>query len=66
MKLFPSSMTLIANVKHDIWFSLIQYRWFRKWKGGTYYLNYNWVTLPFWNDKIITSCGGRSIKIEKY
>jgi hypothetical protein len=27
---------------------------------------YNWVTLPFWSDRLITSCGGRVIKEEHY
>jgi hypothetical protein len=47
-------------------FRLMQYKWYRKWKGGSYYLIYNWITLPFWSDKIITSCGGRAIKQEHY
>ncbi len=53
-------------IQYRMKFELIQYRWYRKWKGGTYYLIYNWVTLPFWCDKMITSCGGRAIKIEKF
>lgn len=47
-------------------FRLMQYKWYRKFKGGSYYLIYNWITLPFWSDKIITSCGGRAIKQEHY
>lgn len=47
-------------------FDLMQYRWYRKWKGGTYYLIETWITLPFWTDKLITSCGGRALKIEHY
>jgi hypothetical protein len=48
-------------------FKLMQYRWYRKWKGGTYYLIYNWLPMfPFWSDKLIISCGGRAIKIEHY
>ena len=47
-------------------FYLMQFRWYRKWKGGTYYYIFNWITNPFWSDKLITSCGGRAIKIETY
>ena len=47
-------------------FDLMQYRWYRKWKGGTYYLIYNWICLPFWSDKMIYSCGGRALKTETY
>ena len=47
-------------------FDLMQYKWYRKWKGGTYYLIETWITLPFWTDKLITSCGGKAIKIETY
>ncbi|MEY4573750.1 MAG: hypothetical protein RLZ10_3056 [Bacteroidota bacterium] len=48
-------------------FQLMQYRWYRKWKGGTYYLIYNWLPMhTFWSDKLITSCGGRAIEIEHY
>jgi hypothetical protein len=48
-------------------FHLMQYKWYRKWKGGTYYLIYNWLPMiPFWSDKLITSCGGKAIKIEHY
>lgn len=46
---------------------LIQYKWYRKWKKGTYYLIYNWLPMnTFWSTKLITSCGGRALKIEKY
>lgn len=44
----------------------MQYKWYRKLKGGSYYLIYNWVVLPFWSYKLITSCGGRAIKEEHY
>jgi len=47
-------------------FELMQFRWYRKWKGGSYYYIYNWITLPFWSDRLITSCGGRAIKEEHY
>jgi len=47
-------------------FYLMQFRWYRKWKGGSYYYIFNWITNPFWSDKLITSCGGRAIKIETY
>lgn len=47
-------------------FELMQYRWYRKWKGGSYYLNYNWITPIFWYDRVITSCGGRAIEEEHY
>jgi hypothetical protein len=47
-------------------FKLMQYRWYRRWKGGSYYFIYNWITLPFWSDKLITSCGGRAIEEEHY
>ena len=47
-------------------FYLIQCRWYRKWKGGRYYLINTWVTSPFWSEKIITSCGGKILKEEFY
>lgn len=47
-------------------FDLMQYKWYRKWKGGTYYLIETWITLPFWTDKLITSCGAKIIKKECY
>ncbi len=47
-------------------FYLIQYKWYRKYKGGTYYFIYNWITQPFWTTELITSCGGRAIKTEKH
>ncbi len=54
-------------MKQRIHFELIQYRWYRKWKGGTYYLIRNWLPMfDFWSDELITSCGGRTIKIETY
>lgn len=46
---------------------LIQYKLFRKLFGGTYYLIYNWLPMNvFWSEKLITSCGGRALKIESY
>jgi len=46
---------------------LIQYKLFRKFFGGTYYLIYNWLPMNvFWSDKLITSCGGRALEIESY
>lgn len=57
----------IWNVlKGDMNFELMQYRWYRKWKGGTYYLIFNWVTSPFWSDKMIYSCGGRALRTETF
>jgi hypothetical protein len=51
----------------DLEFSLIQYKFYRKWKGGTFYLIWNWLPMnPFWSRKLITSCGGRAIKTEIY
>lgn len=45
----------------------MQYKWYRKWKGGSYYLIWNWLPMgTFWSDKLITSCGGRAIKEEHY
>jgi hypothetical protein len=56
-----------TKIKKSIEFELIQYKWYRKWKGGTYYLIYNWLPMtPFWSKELITSCGGRSIKTENY
>ena len=54
-------------MRQRIHFELIQYRWYRKWKGGTYYLIRNWLPMfDFWSDELITSCGGRAIKTETY
>jgi hypothetical protein len=51
----------------DLEFSIIQYKFYRKWKGGTYYLIWNWLPMcPFWSKTLIKSCGGRAIKIETY
>ena len=47
-------------------FYLTQYKWGRKLYTGTWYYNYKWITMPFWTDKIITSCGSRNLKIEHY
>ena len=47
-------------------FDLMQYQWYRKWKGGKYYLIETWITLPFWTDKLITNCGAKIIKKEYY
>lgn len=47
-------------------FYLMQFKWYRKIKGGSYYFIFNWVTLPFWSDYLITSCGGRVIEEEHY
>jgi hypothetical protein len=47
-------------------FDLMQYRWYRKWKGGTYYFMDNWILLPFWTDKLIVGCGARILKTETY
>ena len=46
---------------------LIQYKLFRKFFGGTYYLIYNGLPMnTFWSDNLITSWGGRALKIENY
>ena len=46
---------------------LIQYKLFRKFFGGTYYLIYNWLPMNiFWSDKLITSCGGKALETEIY
>ena len=48
-------------------FELMQYKWYRKWKGGDYYLIWNWLPMnTFQSDKLITSCGGRAIKEEHH
>jgi hypothetical protein len=48
-------------------FELMQYKWYRKWRGGSYYLIWNWLPMtPFWSDSLITSCGGRALKEEHY
>lgn len=48
-------------------FRLMQFKWYRRWKGGSYYLIYNHLPmLPFWSDRLITSCGGRAIEEEHY
>lgn len=53
----------MSNLK----FELIQYRIFRKFFGGSYYLISNWLPmLPFWSDTLITSCGGKALKEEHY
>lgn len=58
---------MIKRIKKSIEFELIQYKWYRKWKGGTYYLIYNWLPMmPFWSTHEIKSCGGRAIKTEVY
>jgi len=48
-------------------FELMQWKWYRKRKGGSYYLIKNWLPIAnFWSDELITSCGGRTIKEEHY
>ena len=58
--------TILNVLKESMKFELMQYRWYRKRKGGTYYLIFNWVTLPFWSDKMFYSCGGRALKTETF
>jgi hypothetical protein len=54
-------------MKEAIKFHLIQYKFGRKLYKGTYYYIYNWLPMNcFWSDKLITSCGGRALKIETY
>ena len=61
-----TTLDWLVNV-FDLEFLLIQYKFYRKWKGGTYYLIWNWLPMyPFWSKELITSCGGRAIKIENY
>jgi hypothetical protein len=48
-------------------FRLMQFKWYRKWKGGTYYFIWNWLPInPFWSENLITSCGGRAIETETW
>lgn len=48
-------------------FHLQQFKFYRKWKGGSWYLIWNWLPMTtFWSDEIITSCGGRAIEEEHY
>ena len=48
-------------------FRLMQYKWYRKWKKGTYYKIWNWLPMnTFWSKELITSCGGRAIETETY
>ena len=48
-------------------FELMQWKWYRKWKGGSYCLIRTWLPMAdFWTDKLIKSCGGRAIKEEHY
>ena len=48
-------------------FELMQCKWYRKWKGGSYYLiRTNLPMTDFWTDKLITSCGGRTVKEEHH
>lgn len=47
-------------------FELMQCRWYRKWKGGTYYLIETWITLPFWTNQLFKSCGAKVLKTEVY
>lgn len=47
-------------------YSLMQSRLGRRLLGGSFYLNWNWVTLPFWSDKEMKSCGGRTIEIQEF
>ena len=48
-------------------FELMQFKWYRKWKGGDYYLIWNWLPMNvFWANRVITSCGGRAIEEEHY
>lgn len=54
-------------MRENIKFKLIQFKLYRRWKGGSYYLIYNWLPMNvFWSDKLITSCGGRVIEEEHY
>jgi len=60
----------ICNVQNEVVimrFELMQWKWYRKWKGGSYYLIRTWLPMnDFWTDKLITSCGGRAVKEEHY
>jgi len=48
-------------------FILIKYKWYRKWKGGTYYLIRNDIIMnPFWSATLITNCGGVILETEIY
>lgn len=54
-------------MKEHIKFHLTQYKFGRKWYGGTYYLICNWLPMNiFWSDELITSCGGRALETEIY
>jgi hypothetical protein len=51
-------------------FELMQYKWGRKYIGGTFFQIYT-VGTPltqqiFWSDVEITSCQSRTLKIENY
>lgn len=49
-------------------FKLIQYKFFRKYFGGVYYLiNCNQLAIgSFWSTQEITSCQSKILEIEKY
>ena len=48
-------------------FFVTQYQWGRKFYGGTWHLIFNWLPMmPLWSNKLITSCGGRTLETENY
>lgn len=49
-------------------FYLIQYKWYRKYKGGIYHYVFpiQLMIAPFWSDKLITSCQTKLLKTETY
>ena len=49
-------------------FYLMQYKWYRKYKGGTYYYVFpiQLMVAPFWSDELITSCQTKLLKTETW
>lgn len=48
-------------------FHLIQFKWYRKLMGGSYYYVDYWGSLPFWTDELMNGIyGERIIKEEHY
>ncbi len=49
-------------------FYVYQYRWGRKWLGGTYWniFTIQLMIAPFWSDHHITSCQSKTLAIETY
>lgn len=47
-------------------FYLIQFRWYRKYRGGVYFLIYTpqLGMGPFWSESKITSCQSKTLRVE--